>query len=639
MNTAVVGVIGHVDHGKTALVRALTGTETDRLEEEKRRGISIALGFAALRTGGAIVDLIDMPGHERFVRTMISGATGLDGVLVVVDANEGIRPQTREHLDIAQLIGVRRGLVALTKADLAGRELLAARELEITELIEALGFEPMPVVICSAVTGAGMGQLAHALGAVAGTVAPRTDCGFAYLPIDRAFAVPGFGPVVTGTLRRSSLVLGDEVEIVPAGLRASVRSLQIHGETVDRANPGRRTAVALRGVALRDLRRGLALATPGAVPCSEWLDVSIRVLESAPAALENGQRLQLLFGATEVGARLRLLQQAELRPGERAVAQLRCAKGVAVPAREPFILRSPSPPLTVAGGTVLSPVSHRRRRSRVPEHLEHLAAGEMAKAVAAMLRERGLAAARLEEISRAIGLSEPNAAAYTPPSAVRLGRGVIIEEAAWLELKAALQSRLAELHCSRPMQPGHAREMLRLPVMTSADVSDAALNRLVATGEIVCEHGLFRLREFDPRMLPLSASDLAGEIERTFLEGWLSPPDPDAVVSRNRRKSEALHWLMRTDTLVKTTDRVQRRDIVFHQKAVEAAARLLLERLDLEEGFLAREAGAVWGVSRKYSIPLLEHFDAAGLTRRVGDRRFVTVAPAGRPEVSVQVWR
>lgn len=637
MTAAVVGVIGHVDHGKTALVRALTGVDTDRLEEEKRRGISIALGFAVLRTAGAVIDLVDMPGHERFVRTMISGATGLDGVLVVIDANEGIRPQTREHLDIARLIGIHRGVVALTKVDIARREQIAEHRDAINSLLESAGFSPMPMIVCSAQTGEGLSDLAGALDELARNSMPRADCGFAYLPIDRVFAVPGFGPVVTGTLRRSSLAVGDDLELVPVGLRAKARNLQIHGEPVRKALPGRRTAVAVRGVELGDLRRGMAIATPGTILHSTWIDVVIRVLGAGPRALENGQQLRLLFGTTEVGARLRLLEQGALEPGQDAVAQLHCAEDIAVPAREPFILRLASPPMTVAGGTVLAPAARRRRRGQVPQHLVHLASGNPDRAIAAFLKAAGTAGVGLNDIAQMAGLADSRIASLLPPSAVRLARDLIIDERSWQTLRQSVLARLAELHRNEPLQPGHSREMLR-NAAAPGDVLDAVVNRLVVTGEIVCERGLFRLRDFDPVAMPPSASHLVSEIERAFLAGGLMPPDIHAVTTGDSRYA-ALRWLIHAGTLVRTMDRVQQREIVFHRQAVERAADLVRERLDREEGFLAREAGVIWGVSRKYSIPLLEHFDATGLTRREGDRRFVVAARLERESHLADVAR
>lgn len=250
MRSLLVGVIGHVDHGKTSLVRALTGTDTDRLKEEKARGVSIVPGFALLKAEDSEIDLVDLPGHERFVRAMISGATGMRAVLLAVDAHEGIKPQTIEHIEIAQAIGVTHGVVALTKSDLVGAEEIAARKVEIAAIVARAGIAQAPIVVTSVVTGAGLAELKAALSALLTRVRPPSDDGFPYLPIDRVFARPGFGAVVTGTLRRGPLAVGDSIEIMPGGKSATVRSLQCHGRSVQNAEPGRRTAVALRGIEL-----------------------------------------------------------------------------------------------------------------------------------------------------------------------------------------------------------------------------------------------------------------------------------------------------------------------------------------------------------------------------------------------------
>jgi selenocysteine-specific elongation factor len=360
LRTLLVGVIGHVDHGKTALVRALTGVETDRLKEERARGVSIVPGFALLAAPQGEIDLVDLPGHERFVRAMVSGATGMRAVLLAVDANEGIKPQTIEHLEIARLIGVRRGVLALTKADLATADVIAARSAEIAAAASRAGLVAGPVIATSTVTGAGVADLSGALTALLADAEPGTDDGFPYLPVDRVFTRPGFGTVVTGTLRRGPLAVGDTVEIVPGGRSAVVRGLQIHGRPVERADPGRRTAVALRGVGLDEIARGQALSMPGMLAPGTWIDVALAAAASAEGPLASGTACRLLFGTTEVEARLRLLDRDALEPGSSTQAQLHLAEAAAVPAGEPFVLRLDSPPATVAGGRVLDAASRGR---------------------------------------------------------------------------------------------------------------------------------------------------------------------------------------------------------------------------------------------------------------------------------------
>jgi selenocysteine-specific elongation factor SelB len=361
VSRSTVGVIGHVDHGKTALVRALTGQDTDRLPQEKARGISIALGFAHLDDA---VDLIDMPGHERFVRTMISGATGIDAVLLVVAANEGVRPQTVEHVEIAGLLGITRAIVAVSKCDLVSREDAEFVGAEAADLLKRNGLEPHPPILTSALHEQGMAALGIAeLGQTLRALAerPRPGLGSAYLPIDRAFTVAGHGTVVTGTLRGGEVASGDALELLPRRRGLRVRAIQVHGESAGSARPGQRVALNLRGVAIGEVSRGMALVSPGGLGLSQWLTVALRSLEGAPP-LRNGARLRALFGTSEAETRLRLLDRDVLEPGDAAFAQLRFAEPVAVPAGEHLVLRRASPALTLAGGRVLEPVTQRRKR-------------------------------------------------------------------------------------------------------------------------------------------------------------------------------------------------------------------------------------------------------------------------------------
>ncbi len=368
----MIGVIGHVDHGKTALVGALTGKDTDRLAQEKRRGISIELGFAHLGDGhGRIADFIDMPGHERFVRTMISGATGIDAVLLLVAANEGVKPQTLEHVEIAGLLGIARAVVAVSKCDLATREEAEAAAAAARELLMRCGFgAETPVIFTSVRDGRDIGELREVLLGLAGQGAERPVDGLIWLPIDRAFAMPGHGPVVTGTLRGRAVSPGDRLELLPARKKVRVRAVQVHGENVSAGLPGQRVALNLRGIEIGQVGRGMALAEADVLEPSEWLSIALRSVASAPD-LRNGARLRVLAGTAEAEARLRLLDRAVLLPGEWCFAQLRLTVPAALPAGEHVILRRASPAMTLGGGRVLEPVTRRLRRNH-PAVLERL---------------------------------------------------------------------------------------------------------------------------------------------------------------------------------------------------------------------------------------------------------------------------
>jgi selenocysteine-specific elongation factor len=621
----MVGVIGHVDHGKTALVKALTGIDTDRLAEEKRRGISIVLGFSHLSLASGEIDLIDMPGHERFVRTMISGATGIDAVLLVVSANEGIQPQTVEHVEIAGLIGVRRGIVAVTKCDLVPAEdALAAGEAAI-RLAHGAGIAEVTAVWTSVVTGEGLEDLRERLGGLAGDIGGRIDAGVFWLPTDRVFAVPGFGTVVTGTLRRGILRIGDEVELMPGGRRARVRSLQIHGRPVEAAPPGRRTAVNLRGVDQSDLTAGTALASPGLLTGSRWLDAELTLLRSASQELRGGAVVRLLTGTVETTARLRLLDCDRLEPGSSTLVQLFAETPVAVPAGEPFIIRTPSPPATIGGGRILDPASRRRRRhdaatlalSRV------LASAGPAEILAYRLRAVETGGCGLAELTRLLVVSSERLRLYLEDAgAIVLPDGTALDKIAMRDLECEVLALVEKHHRSHPAEPGLPRYRLgRL-----GRNADAIAGIMAARGELRNEQGWLRHRDFDPAAL-LSDHDrrLIASVEREFLTGGLAPPDTSAVVGNDRGRFQAIHYLTRIGVLVRTTDRVQKREILFHRDALAKAQRIMMIHLaDRTGGFLVADLGRLLGISRKYTIPLLEHLDAIRFTRRLDDRRVIT---------------
>ncbi|MBL6458738.1 SelB C-terminal domain-containing protein [Belnapia sp. T6] len=618
MTALAVGVMGHVDHGKTALVRALTGTETDRLPEERARGISIALGFALLRAEGAEIDLIDMPGHERFLRTMVAGAAGIGAALVVVSALEGPRAQTREHLEIAGLLGLRHAVIALSFCDRAGPEAIRAAGAEAAALAEAAGFLPPAVIPTSAVTGLGGASLAEALLALARRVPPPADTGLAQLPVDRAFALPGIGPVVTGTLRRGRLAVGEEVELQPGGLRARVRGLQMHGRSVPAAPPGRRLAVALRGVELGELRRGLVLASPGVIRPGEWLDARLSLLPSAPGPLADGAGLRLLSGTTEVAARLRLPDGGALAPGATALVQLRCEPPLPAMAGDGFILRIASPALSIGGGTILDPGATRRHRTNRAAwpRLEAAAAGDWAAATALLLRE---AAATPRALVPRLGHPAARLRAWALAAGAReLPDGSLLHPERWDALRVALREALDAFHAAHPLEAGMRPEGL------PPGLTEPVLAALLAEGAAERVGALFRTPGFDPaRAMAGDARKMALGLAALFRRAGLQPPDPAELAGGDPRRQAALRFLVGRGILVRTVDAVQRRTILFHREAVEAAKRRLAEGLARPGGFTAGEAGALLGISRKYGIPLLEHLDAIRFTRRQGDRRFL----------------
>jgi selenocysteine-specific elongation factor len=634
MKAALVAVLGHVDHGKSALVRALTGTETDRLPEERTRGISIALGFARLALpDGAELDLVDVPGHERFVRTMVAGATAMRAALLVVDAAEGVRPQTVEHAEIAMLLGVRRGVVAVARADRAGPDQAAAAAAAARAMLRGLGLGDWPVVVTSAITGAGLPGLVAALAPFA--AAPdEAEAGAAWLPVDRVFTLAGAGTVVTGALRRGRLALEDMVDILPSGRPARVRGLQSHGRAVAEVQAGRRVAVALRGVDRDAIAPGDALAAPGLLAASVRLDARVVVLASAPRAIGHGEALRLLLGTTEAGARLHLLDRDRLLPGDTAVAQLRLDAAVAVPAREAFVLRLASPARTIGGGVVLDPCPPRRRAGDAAP-LAALAAAPPMAAAALRLREAGTRGCDTAALARLAALSP---ASFLPRLAeaegVRLVGGLALHRDACTSLEHAVLAAVEAAQRQDPVGPGADFAALR-PALPPGAPAEAIVARLVAAGSLTLAGGRLKRRGLDAAAL-LSDADraLLAELEGAFRTGHLAPPDAAAVIAGCRRRAAALHLLQRQGVLLRAPDAVQKREILFHRDAVAAARDLLHAHFGRSaEGFLAGECGRLLGISRRFSIPLLERLDAERFTRRAGDRRHINAEPAATRRV------
>jgi selenocysteine-specific elongation factor len=615
----VLGVVGHVDHGKTALVRALTGTDTDRLPEEKARGVSIALGFAHLKPAADVdIDLIDMPGHERFVRTMISGATGIDAVLLVVAANEGIKPQTVEHVEIAGLLGLRRAVVAISKADLVSTDDARRVGGEALRLLGRAGLEAPEPILTSTVRGDGVELLRQALKTLAANARPPSADGAVFLPIDRAFSMTGHGPVVTGTLRGAPVASGDVLELLPAGKPVRVRAVQVHGARWATAAPGQRVALNLRDVEIGELRRGLVLATPGALATSDWLTLSIRAVADAPP-LRNGAKLRALFGADEVEARLRLLDRDVLQPGEAGFAQLHCATQVAIPGREHLVLRLASPARTVAGGRILE-VEPRRLKRNSPDALARLRDLDTLPPpalIAAEVLRAGAAGLTVAQLARTAALSPVRAAELLKTLPVVASRSGLVVQRVELD---RLVSKIPLLLAGSAEGLGPDKLLAALPG-TGAAVLEAAVERLVGRGAVARRGGQLVVPRPDLDLARArDETELAAQIGEALRQGGLSPPDPRAVITDLTTK-HAVDRLLREGVVVRARDRAKGKEILFHRDAVEAAQRRLIPLLSGPNGLLVSEIAEALGVSRKYVMPLLDHLDAIRFTRRLDDRR------------------
>lgn len=628
----IIGTAGHVDHGKTALVRAMTGVDTDRLKEEKDRGISIELGFASLLLpGGRKAGIVDVPGHERFIKNMLAGAGGFDLVLLVIAADEGVMPQTREHLDIIQLLQVTKGIVVLTKTDLVDEEWLELVEEDVQEFLKGTVLENAPVVNVSAVTGQGIKELLERIESMAREIPPRIVAGSPRLPVDRVFSITGFGTVVTGTLVSGSLRVGDLVEVQPQKLASRVRSLQVHGAKVETVEAGQRVAVNLAGLDVEQIERGSVVAGPKSMAPSRRLDVRLLLLKSAARLLKNRARVRFYLGTRETLGRVILLDQEELAQDSLAYAQLELEEAVVAVKGDRFVLRSYSPMHTIGGGVVIDPLPRRKHRRFRSEVLNALAA-----------RERGTPAELL-------GQYLPGYPGLPGPAELAGGTGLkeeeVLEAARELEKEGCVKTISAEgktylvanivyrrwadeigkllqtYHREFPLREGYPKEDLRSRKFQA--IPNKAFQLLLLEME---KDGLFRvtpqavaLQAFDCKPGPEQLKQM-NKILGMLKEAAFLPPSWGDLC-RGAGMSEAygqelLQYLLRTGEMVKIADDLYYQKDVLSQ-AREKVAGALREQGEITVG----EIRDLLQTSRKFALPLLEYFDREKVTRRVGDKR------------------
>ncbi|WP_242342177.1 selenocysteine-specific translation elongation factor [Anaeromyxobacter terrae] len=641
MKRVVVGTAGHIDHGKSSLVRALTGIDPDRLREEKRRGITIELGFAHLALpDGTVAGVVDVPGHERFVRAMAAGAGGIDLVVLVIAADEGVMPQTREHLDICRLLGVPRGLVAVTKSDLLpelGADWLPLLEQDIREATKGTFLEGAAVLPVSSATGEGLDRLRAEIARLAGEVTERPADGPVFLPIDRAFSMKGFGTVVTGTLLSGQIAEGDEAVLLPSPQGAPVlrvRSVQVHGKGAPRALAGQRTAVNLPGIEPAAIARGQALVHAGVVPASSILDAELTLLPAAPRPLKHRAKLLLHVGTAQVPAAVALLDRAELRPGETAFAQLRLGEPVAALPGQRFILRGftvlEGRGKTVGGGRVLAIAAPRRRRGRPDalRQLEVLARGDADARVAAVLELAGPAGLDLPGLVGRTALA-PKAAQGALDRLGAKGGAVLFdrERRAYVggpvahELARRLVAAVEAFHAGRPLAAGVGREELRgsLPPITDPRLFQRLLAQLAEKGELVVEGDHVR-RKGHAAASGAGAGALKEKVAQALARGGLTPAWlaelPLLVGGAPEDVQAVLKLLLAEGRVVRASA-----ELWFDAVAVGALRERLVAFLRERREITTQEFKDLVGATRKHVIPLAEYFDREKVTLRVGEKR------------------
>ncbi|NLY38371.1 MAG: selenocysteine-specific translation elongation factor [Firmicutes bacterium] len=630
MEHIIIGTAGHVDHGKTVLIKALTGVDTDRLREEKERGISIDLGFAPfLLPSGRLAGVVDVPGHERFIHNMLAGAAGMDLVLLVVDAGEGIMPQTREHLQILQLLGVQKGIVVLTKIDLVDAEWRELVQEEIREELRGTFLEGAPMAAVSAYTGEGIAELKELIDRLTRQVAPRDAAAPLRLPVDRAFSLPGFGTVVTGTLIQGTVLTGETVAVIPPGVEARVRNIQVHDRDLPEARAGQRVALNLSGLEKKQVQRGSVVARPGIYRPTALVDVALSLLPAAPRSLKNMDPVHFFLGTARATARLLLLEKDTLKPGEKGLVQCRLDRALVADRGDPFVIRSYSPMTTIGGGRVLdpSPARHRRFRAETIAHLRELEQDQqsggatafvrqkLAELIAAdrsrLVRETRLGAEQLEQILERLageGLVARLAESYVEKERLQ----------AWEEkIMAALRVH----HRQNPLSAGISRASLRgeLPAALGQREYDALLSLMAEAEKISVRGDLVSLFGYTPRPAAEDEAKINRLVE-LYRQGGLQPPSAKEALAGagldSRRRDEICGYLAGRGTLVKLNE-----ELYLHREAYEAAEALLRKHFETAETLTLAQFRDLANRTRKNIQPLLEHFDQRKITRRVGDYR------------------
>ena len=633
MQHFVLGTAGHVDHGKTSLVKALTGTDTDRLKEEKERGITIELGFASLALpSGPTLGIVDVPGHEKFIKHMVAGAAGIDLVLMVIAADEGIMPQTKEHLQICSLLGITTGLVALTKIDLVEPDWLELVRSEIADYLKGTFLDGAPVVPVSAVSGTGVRELLACLDETVTRLREKTDDGIFRLPIDRIFTMKGFGTVVTGTLISDRIKVGEDIQILPENISARIRGIQVHNAPVEEAFSGQRTAINLQGIEKSTLERGNVLVRPQTVWPAQRLDVFVEYLEANIRKLKNRALVRLHTGTTEIMTRIVLIEADELSPGEKTFAQLNLAAEDVVVAGDHFVLRSYSPVTTIGGGIILDPQpgKHKRKNQKVLDALRILRDGALPDKILVLLDRAGFGGINSRALAFRTGvhvkkIRETLEKLFSSRQAILLASEdtTALSARLYMQLEELIMNALAAYHQNNPLKTGISKEELKAAL---ADTVSAKLFNMVLAGlgkkeVIISDKESVHLTSHYVQ-LAVDEDALHQSIAATYAQAGLAPPSLSDVLNHfkdQKAKAQNIVKLMLKDgELIKINE-----DMCF--------ARAALDKLrDDYKAQLIRDGQAtpatfkdLTGLSRKYIIPLMEYFDVSKLTVRVGDHRIL----------------
>lgn len=634
----IVGTAGHIDHGKTSLVKALTGTDADRLPEEKRRGITVDIGFAEMSVGGTHFGFVDVPGHERFVKNMLAGASGIDLVILVIAADDGVMPQTREHFDICRLLNVRSGIIAITKSDLVDDETLELAKLEAAEMVEGSFLESAPVIVVSSQTGHGIDEIRDAIDVAASKLKTRQSDRLTRLAIDRSFSMKGFGTVVTGTLASGEITEGSELELLPVLGKVRVRGLQTHGKAVTSAHAGQRVAVNLAGIDHHQIERGMILAEPNTLLPTQIVDAEIEVLSGSPRALRSRQRVRFHIGTTEVLARVQVLNEGgEVIAGSRGFAQLTMEKPIVAIPGERFIVRNYSPQITIGGGVIIDNQASKQRRkdfTRTETFLESLKTTTDTASTVVLLVEKiaavGLTFADLQSrtgmtasvLRLAIG-------ALIQAGAVVDASGRYVSETVFEELRRSTLAAIETFHKQQPLAKGITRETLRETTFAyvANEIFQAVVASLESAKKIQTTGDTIKIARYQKVLSPEETA-VSDKIRTLYTSCGLEVPKLEEVINQSTagtnlsvvQARKLVQIFLDSGEIVKVTE-----EFYFYGEAILELTAKLKKYAESSNDRLVDVSGfkELAGISRKYAIPLLEYFDRVKVTVRAGEKRVI----------------
>ena len=631
MKQIILGTAGHIDHGKTSLIKALTGIDTDRLKEEKLRGITIELGFAWLDLpGGQHLGIVDVPGHEKFVKNMVAGASGIDLVALIIAADEGVMPQTKEHLDICKLLGIKHGLVALTKIDMVDEEWLELATDDVTSFLKGSFLEGAPIIPVSSLTGKGLPEFVRALDTLCTEVPERSSSGLFRLPVDRVFSMKGFGTVITGSLVSGGVRVGDTIMIYPSGIQTKVRGLQVHNQSVDHATAGMRTAINFQGLERTATKRGDVLGGVNTLKPSYMVDVVLTYLPSKKKALENRTRVRFHTGTSEILGNVILLDREQLKSGDTAVAQFRLESPVSVVKDDRFVIRSYSPIRTIGGGYIINPVprKHKRFKEAVLSVLKPLADSAPEEIIISQVRESGLLGVTFSDLMIMTNLPERELEKHlqqllSQKVVIQVDRDnrIFLHGSVLHQLREQAIQILEAYHKAHPLKTGMSKEAFKsnLPDILGLRAFNVLLEGLTKSNKVVQEKDIIHLSGHRVA-LEADQKDIRHKIERAYLESGLQPPYFKELVAsmgeNPSRVADVLGHMLQEGILVKIKE-----GLYFHKDVIETLKAKLVSFLTANNQITTPQLKEVTGVTRKYMIPLIEYFDAIKVTIRVGDVR------------------